>query len=189
MTLELIALDKHWAQEIAAEGNASLEASCSNFDAVAAHLESVVDGHIALYERTAASAPWIAYLARLSDTREFVGICSFKDNCRGGRVEIAYHTFPQFERRGYATAMAAKLVDLAFKHPDVIEVTAETLPQEGASTHILRGLGFRQVGSATDADEGEVWSWVLTRNAARSGHSGRRFVPIIGPSALLAILG
>jgi RimJ/RimL family protein N-acetyltransferase len=188
MTIELIALDKHWAQEIAAEGSASLAASCSNFDAVAAHLDGAVDAHIALYERTGASAPWIAYLARLQGTREFVGICSFKDNCRGGRVEIAYHTFPQYERRGFGKAMAAQLVDLALRHPDVTEVIAETLPEENSSTHILRGLGFHYASSATDPDEGEVWQWVLTRAQATRRPGASRFVPMMRASALFSML-
>ena len=189
MTLELIALDKHWAQEIAAEGSASLAASCSNFDAVAPYLDSVVDAHIALYEKTGASAPWIAYLARLTATREFVGVCSFKDKLTGGRVEIAYYTFPPYEGQGYGKAMAGQLVDLALRHPDVTEVTAETLPQESASTRILRRLNFRHVGSAVDADEGEVWTWVLTRSRVESRVGVRQFVPMMRVSALFSMLG
>jgi RimJ/RimL family protein N-acetyltransferase len=188
VTIELIALDKHWAQEIAVEGSASLAASCSNFDAVAAHLDGAVEAHIALYERTGASAPWIAYLARLQGTREFVGICSFKDNCRGGRVEMAYHTFPHYEGRGFAKAMAAQLVDLALRHPDVTEVTAQTLPEENASTRILNGLGFRRAGFASDPDEGEVWQWVLARAHAARRSGASRFVQMMRASALFSML-
>jgi len=118
MNIELIPLAKHWAREIESEGNRSLRESCINFDVVAAYLEEAVDAHLALYARTEASAPWIAYLAR-TPGREFVGICSFKDQCRGGRVEIAYFTFPPYEGRGYGRAMAGSLVNLALAHPDV----------------------------------------------------------------------
>lgn len=188
MTIELVALDKHWAHEIAVEGSASLAASCSNFDVVAAHLDGAVDAHIALYERTGASAPWIAYLARLRDTREFVGICSFKDNCRNGRVEIAYHTFPPYERRGVAKAMATQLIDLAWRHPDVIEVVATTAPEENASTKILRGLGFRRAGTTIDPDEGEVWAWALTRARSEKHKGGSIFSPMVKAGAVLSMM-
>jgi RimJ/RimL family protein N-acetyltransferase len=163
-------------------------ASCSNFEVVAAQLEGAVDAHIALYERTGASAPWIAYLARLCATREFVGICSFKDNCRDGRVEIAYHTFPPYERRGFAKAMATQLTDLAWRHPDVIEVLAQTAPEENASTKILRGLGFRRAGAATDPDEGEVWAWALTRAQSARRKDGSIFSPMVRARAVLSMM-
>ena len=47
-------------------------------------------------------------------TGEVVGSCAYKKPpTEDGIVEIAYFTFPGFERRGYATAVAAKLIRLA----------------------------------------------------------------------------
>lgn len=163
-TLELIPFDKHWARQIAAEGDDSLRASCSNFDAVAEYLGDAVDGHIALYEKTEAVAPWIAYLARRRGSREFVGICSFKDVCRDGRVEIAYFTFPPYRNNGYGGAMAAQLVDLAFQHPDVAEVIAHTLASENESSRILRGLGFARESVIEDTEDGTIWRWIQRRD-------------------------
>lgn len=170
MTLELIPLDKHWVREIAAEGDDSLRASCRNFDAVADYLGEAVDAHIALYEKTEAIAPWVAYLAR-TDAREFVGICSFKDRCREGKVEIAYFTFPPYRSNGHATAMAAQLVDLALRHPDVVEVVAHTSPEENESVRILRGLDFAHNGVVEDAEDGTIWRWSLHRGARPQARS------------------
>jgi RimJ/RimL family protein N-acetyltransferase len=76
-------------------------------------------------------------------------------------VEIAYFTFPDHEGLGIATAMARELIRIARAAlPDVV-VTAQTLPEENASTHILRKLGFAQAGIAHDDDAGEVWEWHL----------------------------
>jgi [ribosomal protein S5]-alanine N-acetyltransferase len=187
VTLELIPFDKHWAREIVRDGNASLEASCSNFDAIAPALEEAVDAHVALYMKTGASAPWIAYLARLPGTREIVGVCSFKDQCRAGSVEIAYQTFAPYRRRGFGHAMAEQLVDLALRHPDLLEVVAHTLPRESASTRILRGLNFRHAETVVDPDEGDVWRWVLTQTHSVA-HDRRRYVPMTKASALLRFL-
>ncbi len=187
MALELIPLDKHWANEIETEGSASLAASCSNFEQVQSFLDDAVDAHIALYRRTGASAPWIAYLGRVRDSRAFVGICSFKDACRGGRVEIAYYTFPPYRQRGFGAAMAGALVDLARRHPDVREVIAHTEPLSSASTRILAGLGFDNTGTVFDARDGEIWRWVLSRDERRRrGHETA--VPMMRASALLTLL-
>ena len=166
MTLELIPLDKHWARQIAAKGDDSLRASCANYDDVAEFLGESVDAHIALYEETNAVAPWIAYLARTPHAREFVGICSFKGARRDGKVEIAYFTFPPYRGQRHGGAMAAQLVDLALRYPDVAEVIVHTRPEENESVRILRGLGFTRAGEVYDSEDGTVWRWSLQRDAS-----------------------
>src|SRR4026207_83574 len=58
--------------------------------------------------------PWIGYLGLADETP--VGTCGFKSPPRDGRVEIAYFTIPEFEGRGFASAMAAALVAMAQRH-------------------------------------------------------------------------
>jgi RimJ/RimL family protein N-acetyltransferase len=62
----------------------------------------------ALYQKVGFSPPWTGYRA-LCDS-EVVGTCVFPAAPAAGRVEIAYFTFPPFENRGIATAMAAELI-------------------------------------------------------------------------------
>ena len=112
-----------------------------------------------LYERNGYSPPWVAYLA-LADGA-VAGICSFKSPPAEDRVEIAYFTFPGHEGRGIATAMACELVRIAHtRQPDLL-LLAQTLPEENASTAILRRLGFAYAGTTRDDDAGEVWEWHL----------------------------
>lgn len=186
MTIELIPLDKHWAREVANEGNASLAAACSNFDTISSELEEAVDAHVALYERTGASAPWVAYLARIVATREFVGICSFKDAPRDGRVEVAFFTFPPYRHRGFGGAMAVQLVDLAFKDPNLMEVISHTTGRESASTRILQALNFSHVGRVRDSEGGVAWRWSLRRGQRLPKR--HRFVPLTTASALFAFV-
>jgi len=103
---------------------------------------------------------WGAYLGVDEATRQVVGTCSFKGAPNTlGEIEIAYYTFPPFEGRGYASAMAKQLVEIAFEVPEVKAVFAHTLVEENASTSILKKCGFIFDRQLTDPDDGDVWRW------------------------------
>jgi RimJ/RimL family protein N-acetyltransferase len=57
--------------------------------------------------------------------------------------------------------MAEALMDIARSQIPGITVTAQTLPEGNASTHILAKLGFKRVGTAEDDEVGLVWEWHL----------------------------
>lgn len=120
----------------------------------------------ALYKRAGFSPPWIGYLA-LCDS-DVVGTCAFTAAPVAGRVEIAYFTFPSFERRGAATAMATQLISIARMTQPAIEVFAQTLRKHNASNSILKKLGFELFGEVDHPEEGLVWEWRLAR-ATREG--------------------
>lgn len=86
-----------------------------NGRSVGDQVRAVVEAQFALYEQTKAVAPWIGYLARDAQTGEVLGSCSFIAKDNSASVEIAYFTFPAFERGGVATAMARQLLALAAK--------------------------------------------------------------------------
>jgi ribosomal-protein-alanine N-acetyltransferase len=103
---------------------------------------------------------WGGYFVIDAATREVVGSCAYKTPPTGdGAVEIAYFTFPGFEGRGYATAMASKLIALATTSPLVHCVLAHTLPVTSASTRVLERIGMVNVGEVIDPDDGRVWRW------------------------------
>jgi ribosomal-protein-alanine N-acetyltransferase len=110
-----------------------------------------------LYRRVGFNPPWVGYLT-LSGS-EVLGTCSFTSRPKRGKVEIAYFTFPPFERRGFATAMAQALIELAGKADREIQVTARTLPVPNASNGILRKLGFEWFGVVEHPGEGKFWEW------------------------------
>jgi RimJ/RimL family protein N-acetyltransferase len=117
----------------------------------------VLEGTQALYEAVGFQPPWVGYL--VDRDGDVVGACAFKGPPENGRVEIAYHTFPEFEGRGVAREMARQLVQLAEKADPAVIVTAQTLPVESASTKILRGLGFKLEGPVESEEDGTVWQW------------------------------
>lgn len=122
-------------------------------------MRDVAGAMTAFYDRTQPAAPWIGYIGRAEDG-EAVGLASFKGGVSNGEVEISYFTFPAHEGRGCATAMAARLIDIAAASPERPRVIAHTLPQENASCTVLRRQGFVCEGSVQDPEDGEVWRWV-----------------------------
>jgi RimJ/RimL family protein N-acetyltransferase/predicted ester cyclase len=103
--------------------------------------------------------PWTSYIAYARDAH-VVGTCAFKRPPGADRsVEIAYLTFPEFEGRGYGTAMARALVELAGASGQVTAVIARTLKEENASVRICRRLDFAFEGEVPDPEDGVVWQW------------------------------
>jgi [ribosomal protein S5]-alanine N-acetyltransferase len=122
----------------------------------------------ALYATGEFQEPWIGYLALAEET--IVGACGYKAKPQDQRVEIAYSTFSEFEGRGYASAMAARLVAIAREHDLSLVVAAQTLPQRNASHTILEKLGFRHVDTIDHPEDGEVWEWQLKEENGVSGN-------------------
>lgn len=105
------------------------------------------------------AAPWCDYLA-LEDA-EAVGSGGFKTPPdEHGCAEIGYITFLSLRGRGVATAIAATLVAKA-RDLGLRCVSAHTLPEENASTAVLRRNGFARVGVIDDPEDGEIWRWEL----------------------------
>ena len=113
----------------------------------------------ALYKKVGFQPPWTGYLA-VSDMA-VVGTCAFTSAPRAGKVEIAYFTFPGFEARGIATEMARSLIGIARAALPTIAITANTLPEENASTAVLRKLGFELHGTVDHPEDGKIWEWRL----------------------------
>jgi len=104
-------------------------------------------------------APWGSYIAYEGEAA--VGLCAFKAApAADGSVEIAYFTFPAFEGRGHATAMAGALARIASDAGAAL-VLAHTLPEENASSRALRRNGFALAGDVVDPEDGPVWRWEL----------------------------
>jgi RimJ/RimL family protein N-acetyltransferase len=84
-----------------------------------------------------------------------------------GATEIAYGIVPQYQGRGYATEVAAALVDFAVKSGRVRIACAHTLAQKNASTRVLTKCGFKFVGEVVDPEDGPVWRWEKRLQSAK----------------------
>ena len=103
------------------------------------------------YPRVGYIPPWIGYLSIIEG--KVVGGGGFKEPPQDGRVEIAYFTAPGFVGRGHATRTARALIAIAQQADPALFIAAQTLPEENASTTILRKLGFRMHGSVHHPDD------------------------------------
>jgi [ribosomal protein S5]-alanine N-acetyltransferase len=119
----------------------------------------VIDATVQLYRAVGYEPPWIGYLA--IENGVCVGTCGFKSPPQNHRTEIAYFTFPGHESRGVATRMASELIRLACDNTPSVIVAAQTLPEESASTSVLKKLGFHLVGTIEHSEDGPVWEWQL----------------------------
>src|SRR6185295_19307384 len=72
---------------------------------------SVIAQTVQLYARRGYVEPWVGYLA--VEGGKCVGACGFTSPPVGEVAEIAYFTFPDFEKRGVATRMAQRLSSIA----------------------------------------------------------------------------
>jgi [ribosomal protein S5]-alanine N-acetyltransferase len=108
---------------------------------------------------SAADPVWGGRLIIDDDLQTVVGTCAFKSFPVENAVEIAYFCFPQFEGRGYATAMAGSLVQVARDSGKVKCVVAHTLPEANASTRVQEKNNFGRAGEGMDDEVGRVWRW------------------------------
>lgn len=120
-------------------------------------LAQVIQATVALYGRKGFQPPWIGYLG--VEAGEVRGSCGFAGPPDNGEVEIAYFTFPEFERKGVATRMARELIRLTQPSAGDVRYIAHTLPEENASTALLRRLGFECLGDFQHPEDGRVWKW------------------------------
>jgi len=107
--------------------------------------------------------PWGGYSAYADGVQ--VGECAFKSAPFDGHVEVAYHTFEAFERRGHATQMVRELVAIARRADPALVIIAQTLQETNASTRILQKLGFTCEGTVHHPEDGEVLEWRLATDA------------------------
>ena len=105
---------------------------------------------------------WWTHLVLVGKPPVIAGVCGYTGPPSAeGVVEIAYGTAPMFRGQGVATLAATELIQRAFRDVRVQIVCAHTLPNENASTSVLRKLGMRFVGISQDVDAGEVWRWEI----------------------------
>jgi ribosomal-protein-alanine N-acetyltransferase len=158
IAMTLVPLTRDLLSALRTAPEAALRPICSNGPLVGDFVRDIAGATEAMIERTRANEPWLGYLAVKDEDGTLAGTCAFKAPPNEGVVEIAYYTFPDFERQGVGRSMVLGLVEIAARH-NLKGIIAHTAPAENASTRILRQHGFTYQGVAWDEDDGEVWLW------------------------------
>ena len=115
---------------------------------------AMLTGIAAEIEKWFTPAAWL-----MIEDGEAVGLCSIKAVDPDGSIDIGYGVAPTRRKRGAATRAVADVVTWARTDPRVRHLTAETMPESGASPRILLANGFAQVGERIDVEDGRVWCW------------------------------
>ena len=103
--------------------------------------------------------PWVGYFIIRND--QIVGSCGFTGKPEGGKVELAYWTFPGFEGEGISSFACGELVRIARQEDPSLIITAKTAPEYNASTRILQKNGFHFSEVVQDHEIGDAWLWIL----------------------------
>jgi [ribosomal protein S5]-alanine N-acetyltransferase len=72
-----------------------------------------------------------------------------------GMLEIGYEVFPTFRRQGYAREAVLAMFRWAQRDTAVLRFRATVSPDNLASRRLVAGLGFIEVGSQWDEEDGE----------------------------------
>lgn len=118
---------------------------------------------LARLKESAAPDPWKDGFAIFHNADNvIIGLCGFAGPPGAdGTVEIAYGIAPGYQNRGYAGETAQELVAFALASGRVRTVCAHTLPENNASTRVLKKCGFTRTGEVTHPDDGLVWRWEM----------------------------
>ncbi|MFI5154120.1 MAG: GNAT family N-acetyltransferase, partial [Chitinophagales bacterium] len=117
-----------------------------------------IHASIEYYKTVGFNPPWVGYFVKMNN--DFVGSAGYKGKPVNHKIEIAYGTFPEFQRRGVATAICREMVNLALETDPSLIISARTLPEFNYSTKVLMKNGFKFSGAVWDKDDGEVWEWI-----------------------------
>jgi ribosomal-protein-alanine N-acetyltransferase len=107
---------------------------------------------------------WWTWLVVRKDSGEAVGSVGFGGGPDGhGAVMIGYATYPNVERRGFATEAAGALVRWALAHPEVARVCASMPPDNHAAIRVAQKLGMRLLGTVWEEDLDDVLLYAVDR--------------------------
>jgi ribosomal-protein-alanine N-acetyltransferase len=113
-----------------------------------------------------ASSGWWLYMFVEPALKALIGSGGFKGAPDGdGVVEIGCEIAPEYRRQGYATEALSGLIRYAFSRSGVSAVQAHSVARRCPQSDLLRGLGMKKTGEATDVVAGTVWTWQLTQDA------------------------
>lgn len=121
--------------------------------------QQLISMYEAYYPITGFNLPWVGYFVVRQD--KIVGSCGFVGQPKGGRVELAYWTFKEFEGQGIASFACKELVAIAKHTNHNLTITAKTAPEKNASTRILEKNNFEFTGIVQDDEIGDAWLWTL----------------------------
>src|ERR1019366_6663728 len=137
-------------------------------------IELTLRFRIAIVQRNPEALPLLFRTIVLrADPRVAIGRVGFHGPADdAGMLEIGYEVFPAYRRRGYAREAVLAMFDWAQRDPAVLRFRATVSPENLPSRRLVTGLGFVEVGTQWDEEDGE--ETIFERDA---GQSWARLLP------------
>lgn len=95
------------------------------------------------------------FMACENSSNSLVGLCGLMEDSSEEGLGIIYFVLPQFRRKGYATEMAEKLIDLNFDLLNHEILLARVSPENTNSICFLKKLGMLYYKSVTNMWDGQ----------------------------------
>jgi RimJ/RimL family protein N-acetyltransferase len=95
------------------------------------------------------------FIACEHSSNSLVGLCGLMEDSSEEGLGIIYFVLPQFRRKGYATEMAEKLIDLNFDILNHEILLARVSPENTNSICFLKKLGMLYYKSVTNMWDGQ----------------------------------
>lgn len=120
-------------------------------------MESVLRFRIAIARERPEALPLLLLAMVLrADPEVVVGRFGFHGPVdHDGMLEVGYDVFPQYRRQGYAREALVAMMSWARRDPAVLRFRASVRPDNAPSRALVAGLGFIEVGSQWDEEDGE----------------------------------
>ncbi len=83
-----------------------------------------------------------AFVVRLKNTKQFLGLISLDTHHDGVSTEVSYQLLPEWWGRGYAKEGVHEVIQYGFTELHLPEMVAETQAANKASCHLLERLGM-----------------------------------------------
>jgi RimJ/RimL family protein N-acetyltransferase len=94
-------------------------------------------------------------LAVSKDKKEIVGSAGFKDfPDANGMIEVGYGIVPEMQNQGLGKELLLGMWNMISSNPEVKSLRYVVNETNGPSLHIIRSLGFTEVGRQVDPEEG-----------------------------------
>jgi len=113
---------------------------------------------IEVMEKDPAGLVWDGIILQKAEQIAIGGIGFHGGPDEVGMVEIGYNIIPAYERQGYATEMARRVIEWAFHTPGIQVITAQCLDDNIGSIRVLEKVGMRRL-----APEGNRLKWELRK--------------------------
>mgnify|MGYP006283435661 CR=1 FL=1 len=100
-------------------------------------------------------APYLLRVAVLRDAAEIIGGAGFHDAPdEAGMIEIGFTILEPFRRQGFGLELLHGMWRWVIEQPNVRTLRYTVSPDNSASQHIIRMLGFTHVGVQIDEEDG-----------------------------------